>query len=77
MEIYCLLCGSKLIWDKEIDPDQLDYTDSGIVGVYHCSNEDSCNAVFYIIDLESELIDYNNIYDRRTIKYFFPDTLDL
>lgn len=77
MDIFCLLCGSKLVFDNEISPDEIDYTEDGIVGVYHCSNENTCNAIFYIIDLESDTINADDIYDYRTIKYTFLNDLDL
>lgn len=78
MEIYCLLCGSKISNYDEIDPDQtpMEYEQDGIVGVYFCPNE-SCKVAFHIFDLESEDIDFDDIYKRREVRYYFQDDLDL
>lgn len=72
MEFYCLLCGSKLLWESEISPDEtpMNYEENGIVGVYHCTNEENCNATFHIINLESENIDPEDNYTTREIRYF-------
>lgn len=75
MNIYCLLCGSKLQFDIEIEPELRDYKENGIIGIYHCTNEEDCNATFEVIDLESEDIDPENIYASRHIRYYFPEEL--
>lgn len=79
MEFYCLLCGSKLFYRKEIDPNEtpMKYQQNGIVGVYDCSNEESCNATFHIIDLELDEIDPDDIYMTREIRYYLQDDFDL
>lgn len=75
MEIYCLLCGSKLQYDNEIDPEQRGYKENGIIGIYYCTNQNTCNAIFEVIDLDSDTIGPRNIYESRHIRYYFPKEL--
>ena len=78
MEIYCLLCGSKISTYDEIDPclTPMEYQQDGIVGIFFCPNED-CKAAFHVFDLESEDVDFEDIYRRREIRYFFQDDSNL
>lgn len=79
MEIYCLLCGSKLRYYDEINPEQTpkEYKQNGVVGVYECLNKESCKAELHIIDLDLEDVDYEDIYMTREIRYFFPEDIEV
>lgn len=62
---FCMLCGSPVIWQSDFDAEDYGYSEEGVVGIYHCSNELNCNTYFELIDL------FNN--DDRHIKYFIVD----
>ncbi|CEN81842.1 hypothetical protein NE452_02000 [Paeniclostridium sordellii] len=68
---FCILCGSKLVWQSDFDAEDYNYTKDGVVGIYQCSNSPKCGAIFEIVDLFEEDEDYNNtdVYDYRFIKY--------
>jgi hypothetical protein len=47
----CWLCGGKLIWGCDYDPEDFGYEGDGIVATLHCS---SCNASVTYVQMHEE-----------------------
>lgn len=47
----CWLCGGKLIWGCDYDPEDYDYEGNGIVATLHCS---SCKADVTYVQIDEE-----------------------
>lgn len=72
---YCMLCGSQLIWQNDYDFADFDIDKIGIVGIYICSNPNTCGAIFEVQDLYYDDSEINSldIYNNRSIKYHFSN----
>lgn len=72
----CLICKSKLIWGADFDAEDYGYDCEGVVGTYHCSNED-CGLFYEMINLfhpsdDKDSEDYY-MYGEEFIKFYKID----
>ena len=64
---YCLCCSSKAHWSSDWDAQSdFGYEHNGVIGLYICSNTETCGAHMEIRDL---FITENE--EERSIKYYF------
>lgn len=48
---YCIVCGQKMVWRCDYDPEDLGYTGAGIVNACSCH---SCQLEHSVVCLEGE-----------------------